>query len=69
VLCGAAGDPRWDHIQVIGVVPEDDLEAIKHFFEVYKDLEPGKLSEVSGFEGREAAWREIQASRDRLRAH
>jgi len=62
-------DPRWDGVDDVSQVPGSLLDEIEHFFSVYKDLEPGKLSEVSGFEGREAAWREIQASRDRLRAH
>ncbi len=42
ILCVPAGDPRWDHIQDLADVPEFELAAIKHFFERYKDLEPGK---------------------------
>ena len=47
-------------------MPEELLEEIKHFFDVYKQLEPGKESSTAGFEGRRAAWREIEASRKRL---
>ena len=35
------------------------LKAISHFFEHYKDLEPGKWVKVLGWEGPEAAHKEI----------
>ena len=46
-------------------LPEELLEEIKHFFDVYKALEPGKASSTAGFEGRRGAWREIERSRAR----
>jgi inorganic pyrophosphatase len=46
VLCVPAGDPRMEHYQDITDVPEFDRLEIQHFFEVYKDLEPGKSVEV-----------------------
>jgi inorganic pyrophosphatase len=42
VLAVPAGDPRWDHIQDLGDVPEYTVKEIEHFFEHYKDLEPNK---------------------------
>ncbi len=43
--------------------PEDlnpmRLKTIEHFFEHYKDLEPGKWVKVQGWEGRDAAHKEI----------
>ncbi len=39
-------DPRWLHIQDIGDVPEQTRKEIQHFFERYKDLEPGKWVKV-----------------------
>jgi inorganic pyrophosphatase len=42
VLAVPAGDPRWDHIQDLADVPEYTRKEIEHFFEHYKDLEPGK---------------------------
>ena len=51
VLCVPAGDPRWDHITDIGDVSEFELDAIKHFFVHYKDLEPGKFVEGSRLGG------------------
>ena len=35
------------------------LKTIEHFFEHYKDLEPGKWVKVQGWEGRDAAHKEI----------
>jgi inorganic pyrophosphatase len=35
-------DPRWLHIQDIDDVPQATRDEIQHFFEHYKDLEPGK---------------------------
>ena len=37
------------------------LAQIAHFFEHYKDLEPGKWVKVTGWEGPEAAKQEIRA--------
>ena len=49
VLCVPAGDVRWDHIQDMGDVPAFELEAIKHFFVHYKDLEQGKWVKLEGW--------------------
>ena len=46
VLCVAATDPRMAHLRDIQDVPEFGRLEIRHFFEVYKALEPGK--EVEG---------------------
>ena len=40
-------------------VPEAQLAAIRHFFEHYKDLEPGKWVKVQGWLGAAAAKKEI----------
>ncbi|MEV4239602.1 MULTISPECIES: inorganic diphosphatase [unclassified Nocardia] len=66
VLCVPAGDKRWDHIQDLADVPEFELAAIKHFFERYKDLEPGKYVKGSEWVGRAEAEAEIEASLKRL---
>lgn len=65
LLCVPAHDPRYDAFQDIDDVPAFDLLEITHFFEVYKDLEPGKSVEGSHWEGRDAAYAEIAASRRR----
>ncbi|MDH6126296.1 inorganic diphosphatase [Kitasatospora sp. GP82] len=66
LLCVPATDPRWGHLQDIGDVPEFDRLEIQHFFEVYKDLEPGKSVEGADWVGRTEAEAEIKASIKRL---
>ena len=66
VLCVAATDPRMAHLTDIEDVSEFELLEIQHFFEVYKELEPGKLVEAANWVNRAAAYAEIDASRERL---
>jgi len=63
IICVPPREPRWKDVQDLKDLPEQLLEEIKHFFEVYKALEPGKSASTAGFEGRKAAWREIEAAR------
>ena len=65
VLCVPAYDTRYSHIRSIEDIPSFDLLEMTHFFEVYKDLEPGKSVEGSHWEDRAAAYAEIEASRER----
>ena len=67
VLCVPC-DPRFDDIQDVHDVPDWDLDEIKHFFERYKDLEPGKEVTGSDWVGREEALKEIEASFERAKA-
>ena len=62
VLCVPATDPRLEHLRDIHHVPEFDRLEIQHFFEVYKDLEPGKSVEGASWVGRAEAETEIRAS-------
>ena len=66
-LCVLA-DPRWDHITDIGDVSEFELDAIKHFFVHYKDLEPGKFVKAADWVGREEAEAEVNRSIERFKA-
>jgi inorganic pyrophosphatase len=68
IICVPPKEFRWKGVEDIRDLPEELLEEIKHFFDVYKALEPGKVSDTQGFEGRKAAWREIEAARKRLQA-
>ena len=61
-----AKDPVWDSAAELEDVPGHLLDEIAHFFSIYKDLEPGKMTETRGFEGRQAALEEL--SRCRVRA-
>lgn len=69
VLAVAAKDPRWDHIQDISDVPEYKRKEIEHFFEHYKDLEPGKEVQPGGWVGRDQAEKVAQEAIDRLASH
>ena len=64
IICFTENDPMWDHIKEVSELPNVLLAEIEHFFEVYKTLEEKKVS-TAGYEGRDAAWKEITASRKR----
>jgi inorganic pyrophosphatase len=68
VLCVASTDPRMAPLTDISDVSAFDKLEIQHFFEVYKELEPGKQVEAATWVGRAAAEAEIQACRERLAA-
>lgn len=55
VLCVPSSDPRWDHVKDVADLPDYELREIAHFFDIYKDLEPGKATESKGWAGREDA--------------
>jgi inorganic pyrophosphatase len=65
VLCVPATDPRWKHLQDIHDVPEFDRLEIQHFFEVYKELEPGKAVQGAAWADRAAAEAEVDSTRKR----
>jgi inorganic pyrophosphatase len=69
VLCVPAGDPRWDHVQDISDVSQFELDAIKHFFVHYKDLEPNKHVTGADWVGREEAEKVIAEAFERLKAN
>ena len=51
--------PMYDHWQQPADVNPMRLKAISHFFEHYKDLEEGKWVKVLGWEGIDAAKKEV----------
>ncbi len=55
IVCVPAKDPRWAHIQDIDDVPTQTKNELKHFFEHYKDLEPGKWVKVGEWAGKDVA--------------
>jgi inorganic pyrophosphatase len=66
VMCIPAGDPRMDHMRDLEDLGEFYRLEIQHFFETYKDLEPGKSVEGAHWVGREDAEQEIRNSYERL---
>jgi inorganic pyrophosphatase len=67
IICAPEPDPELEDAQDLGDLPAHVLAEMKHFFTVYKDLEPGKSSSTRDYEGRDAAWAEIRAAQARLR--
>ncbi|MEU5421820.1 inorganic diphosphatase [Streptomyces sp. NPDC001407] len=69
VLCVPANDPRHEHMRDLRHLPEYDRLEIQHFFEVYKELEPGKSVDSGAcWADRAAAEAEIAASAERAAA-
>ena len=65
LICVPDGDPTWDGVNDLEELPAHLLDEIRHFFDVYKDLEPDKSSSTAGYEGAEAAARQIEVARKR----
>jgi len=53
--------PLYDNIKSYKDLPEIKLEQIKHFFELYKALEPGKWVKINGWKDITEAHAEIEA--------
>ncbi len=69
LLCVPAGDVRKSHIKEIEDVSKFDLSEIQHFFEVYKELEPGKIVGKGQWVDRSQAETEVKASYARIRGY
>ena len=67
ILMVPARDPRVAHLTELEHVSEFDRLEIQHFFETYKDLEPGKSVEGAHWAGREDAERCIDEAIERAR--
>ena len=46
---------RYDHIKDYSDLPEITVQQVEHFFEHYKDLEPGKWVRLGGWQGADKA--------------
>jgi inorganic pyrophosphatase len=65
VVCVPTWDTRWKEVHDLDQMPVPLQREIKHFFDVYKLIEPGKESTTGTWAGAEEAWAEIRASRER----
>ena len=63
VICVPPSEPRWEGVEEIDHLPQALMAEIRHFFEVYKALEPHKYASTTGIGGRDDAWREIDQAR------
>ena len=68
ILMVPAHDPRVAHLTELEHISEFDRLEIQHFFETYKDLEPGKSVEGAHWGGRVEAEKVIQEAIDRATA-
>ena len=57
--------PVWDERTELNQMPAFLLTGIRHFFDVYKDIETGKYTEVGDWAGRDAAEAEVRRCQDR----
>ena len=55
-------DKSFEKIKDVSEIPQITLNKIKHFFEHYKDLEPGKWVKLKDWKGKEAAEKYITES-------
>ncbi len=58
---------RYDHVHDITDVPSITLQQVEHFFEHYKDLEPGKWVRIGDWHGAEKAKELIVESIERAK--
>ncbi len=61
-------DPAYSNIKQISDIPASILEKVKHFFEHYKELEPGKFVKVVGYADKQVARQKINEAADRYLA-
>jgi inorganic pyrophosphatase len=64
IIAVCEDDISVGHIQDISSLPPHFTAEIKHFFSEYKHLE-GKKVEVQDFQGKETAWKIIEAGAKR----
>ncbi|MCS7104593.1 MAG: inorganic diphosphatase [Thermofilaceae archaeon] len=62
-------DPRFMGVDDVAQLPEALRRKIEHFFEHYKELEPGKWVKVEGWFNREEARRRIRQAIERYKTH
>jgi len=62
ILAVPATDPRYADLRDLNDIPGHLRDEISHFFDIYKELEPGKGTDVRGWQNRSAAEQEITAA-------
>jgi inorganic pyrophosphatase len=69
LLCVPCGDPAWNPLQELDDLPQQLRAEITHFFMIYKELEPGKETNVKGWRDREAALHVLERARQEFAQH
>jgi inorganic pyrophosphatase len=67
VVCVPFNDPTWNRLEDVDDLPEQLRKEIGHFFDIYKDLDPDRHSEVKGWGDRQAALETIERARQAFR--
>lgn len=67
ILSIPSTDPRWERLRDLDDLPSHLTEEISHFFAVYKELEPGKGTDVRGWRGAEQADQIVLSAQQRFR--
>ncbi len=62
-------DPMYAKIDKIDDLPEALVNKIKHFYETYKSIEPGKWVKVTGWKSKEDAIKVVEESVSRYKSH
>jgi inorganic pyrophosphatase len=68
VLCVPVADPEWRDVHELEDITLRLREEIAHFFAVYTELEPDRVTAIEGWAGREQAEREIEEAIARFAA-
>lgn len=66
LLCVPATDPRSVDVGELEDVVGHELDEIAHFFRIYKELEPGKGTQIGGWRPRHEAEAAIEECRQRF---
>ena len=61
-------DPTYSNTKQLSDIPASTLDRVKHFFEHYKELEPGKFVNVVGYANDQIARQKIKEATDRYAA-
>jgi len=64
VIAVPVADPRFEGVDDLGDLHEHWLREIENFFSTYKNLEPNKIVDISGWGDRNEAWRAIESARE-----
>jgi inorganic pyrophosphatase len=67
VVCVPLNDPGWNYLEEVDDLPEQLRKEIGHFFDIYKDLDAGRHSEVNGWGDRASALKAIDDARRAFR--
>jgi inorganic pyrophosphatase len=67
IVCVPLNDPNWNVYEQLEDLPQQLRDEIFHFFSVYKDLDPDRHAEPTGWSGRETAVKAIAEARERYR--